>query len=158
MTCLFNRLLLLLRGNQEDSSVLHQLGGHGLSCDHQGGGGPGGQGRHNACLSLKTKIILIFMQNVYVSDTGNQIILKVNLADKSCIPFGWTGRYAGPGKFCFAFPAPDQVMVFTDHSVISFLMDGTPCQSIILEEEVVDASSLHDTILVAEKNSIREYD
>ena len=42
------------------------------------------------------------MQNVYVSDTGNQIILKVNLADKSCIPFGWTGRYAGPGKFCFA--------------------------------------------------------
>ena len=97
------------------------------------------------------------MQNVYVSDTGNQIILKVNLADKSCIPFWWTGRYAGPGIFRFEFPAPDQVMVFTDHSVISFLKDGAPCQSVILEEEVLDARILHGAILVAEITNIKDF-
>ena len=96
------------------------------------------------------------LQNVYVSDTGNQMVMKVNLADKSCIPFGWTGRYAGPGIFRFALTAPDQVMVFTDHSVISFLKDGTPCQSIILEEEVLDTRILHGAILVAEKTNIKD--
>ena len=97
------------------------------------------------------------MQNVYVNDTDNQMVMKVNLADKSCIPFGWTARYAGPGIFRFAFTALDQVMVFTDHSVISFLKDGTPCQSIILEEEVLDARILHGAILVAEKNNIKDF-
>ena len=85
---------------------------------------------------------------MYVSDTGNQMVMKVNLADKSCIPFGWTGRYAGPGIFRFALTAPDQVMVFGD---------GTPCQSIILEEEVLDARILHGAILVAEKTNIKDF-
>ena len=84
-------------------------------------------------------------------------MVDTRLADKSCIPFGWTGRYAGPGIFRFAFTAPDQVMVFTDHSVISFLKDGTPCQSIILEEEVLDARILHGAILVAEKTNIKDF-
>ena len=94
---------------------------------------------------------------MYVSDTGNQMVMKVNLADKSCIPFGWTGRYAGPGIFRFAFPAPDQVMVFTDHSVISFLKDGTPRQSLVLDEGVSDCNISFDTIYVAEMKLIRKY-
>ena len=157
MTCLFNRLLLLLRGNQKDSPLLHQLGGHGLISDQQGEGGPGGQGRHKACYCLKLIILANPTQNVYVSDTGNQVIIKVSLEDKACAPFGWTGRYSGPGAFSFAVPAPDQVLVFTDHSVISFLKDGSPCHSVILEEEVVDAISLPDTVFVAEALAIRDF-
>ena len=57
-------------------------------------------------------------QDVYISDTGCQMLYKVNLPDSSCVPFGWRGRYAGPGKFCFAFPTRDRVLVFTDHSAV----------------------------------------
>ena len=78
-------------------------------------------------------------QDVYISDTCCQMLYKVNLPDSSCVPFGWRGRYAGPGKFSFAFPTRDRVMVFTDHSVITFLKDDTPCQSIILDDAITDA-------------------
>ena len=54
--------------------------------------------------------MLIYIQDVYISDTGCQMVLKVNIGDGSCVPFGWKGAYSGPGKFIFAFPAPDKVM------------------------------------------------
>ena len=36
-------------------------------------------------------------------------------------------------------PGKDRVLVFTDHSVIKFTSDGTPCESIILDSPVNDA-------------------
>ena len=93
---------------------------------------------------------------MYVSDIGNQTLIKVNLADKSCIPFGWRGRYSGPGTFRLALPVNDQVMVFTDHSVISFLEDGTPCQSLILDEGIADANNSFGTTFVAEAKTIKK--
>ena len=70
----------------------------------------------------------------------------MNISDSSCVPFGWKGRYAGPGKFSFAFPAPDKVMVFTDHSVITFMKD----------EAIVDAGMWADSVFVATNTSVRE--
>ena len=95
-------------------------------------------------------------QDVYISDTGCQMLYKVNLPDSSCVPFGWRGRYAGPGKFCFAFPTRDRVLVFTDHSVITFLKDGTPCQSIILDDAIIDAGIWADTLYVSTDKCVRE--
>ena len=77
--------------------------------------------------------MLIYIQDVYISNTGCQMVLKVNIGDGSCVPFGWKGAYSGPGKFIFAFPAPDKVMLFTDHSVINILKNDTPCESILLD-------------------------
>ena len=58
----------------------------------------------------------------------------------------------------FAFPASDMVMVFTDHSAICFLKDGTPCESIILDEEVGDAGMWSDdTVLVSASKSVDEF-
>ena len=108
-------------------------------------------------LTLKPNIYQYLLQNVYVSDSGNQVIMVVNVANKSCIPFGWSGRYSGPGTFRLALPADDQVLVFTDHSVISFLKDGTPCQSLVLDEGVSDCNISFDTIYVAEMKLIRKY-
>ena len=107
--------------------------------------------------TLKPNLYQYLLQCVYVSDSGNQTIMVVNVADKSCIPFGWTGRYTGPGIFRLALPADDQVLVFTDHSAISFLMDGTPCESLVLDEGVSDSNLSFDTIFVAESNLIRKY-
>ena len=59
-------------------------------------------------LTLKPNIYQYLLQNVYVSDSGNQVIMVVNVADKSCILFGWIGRYSGPGTFRLALPADDQ--------------------------------------------------
>ena len=79
----------------------------------------------------------------------------MNISDSSCVPFGWKGRYAGPGKFSFAFPASDRVMVFTDHSMITFLKDDKPCESIILDKAIVDAELWADTVFVATSTNIR---
>ena len=84
------------------------------------------------------------------------MLYKVNLPDGSCVPFGWRGRYAGPGKFSFAFPICDRVMVFTDHSVITFLKDGQPCQSIILDDAITDAGLWADVLYVSTDKSVRE--
>ena len=92
-----------------------------------------------------------------MSDSGNQTIMVVNVADKSCSPFRWSGRYTGPGTFRLALPVNDHVLVFTDHSAISFLMDGTPCESLVLDEGVSDSNLSFDTIFVAESNLIRKY-
>ena len=93
---------------------------------------------------------------MYISDAGCQKIYKVNISDSSCVPFGWKGRYAGPGRFSFAFPAPDKVMAFTDHSVITFMKDDKPCESIILDEAIVDAGMWADSVFVATNTNVRE--
>ena len=46
--------------------------------------------------------MVISIQDVYISDTGCQMVLKVN---------------TGPGKFIFAFPAPDKVQVLIKMSL-----------------------------------------
>ena len=84
------------------------------------------------------------------------MLYKVNLPDSSCVPFGWRGRYAGPGKFSFAFPTCDRVMVFTDHSVITFLKDDKPCHSIILDDAITDAGLWADVLYVSTDKSVRE--
>ena len=38
-----------------------------------------------------------------------------------------------------AIPVTEKVCVFTDHSCILFLKDGTPCESILLDNSVKDA-------------------
>ena len=53
----------------------------------------------------------------------------------------WRGRYTGPGSLQFALPSGDLVYIFTDHSYISFLKDGTPCESVILDDPVKDAGA-----------------
>ena len=46
-----------------------------------------------------------------------------------------------------------------DHSAISFLDDGTPCESLVFDEEVevVDAVRWGDAVYVAELNEIKEF-
>ena len=83
--------------------------------------------------------------------------MKVNLADGSCVPFGWKGRYAGPGKFIFAFPTPDKVMMFTDHSVINVTKDDTPCESVLLDEVIVNAKLWQNTVFVSTEKSVYEF-
>ena len=84
-------------------------------------------------------------------------MMKVSLVGSSCVAFGWEGRYTGPGQIKFAFPTNDRVHVFTDHSTITFLKDGTPCESIILDEEVSDAGMWEkDTIYVSVSKSVAE--
>ena len=95
---------------------------------------------------------------MYVSDPGCQVTMKVSLVGSSCEAFGWEGRYTGPGTMKFAFPSSDRVFVFTDHSAISFLKDGTPCESIILDEEVSDAGMWEDnTLHVSVSTSVTEF-
>ena len=95
-----------------------------------------------------------------MSDMGSQQVIKVNLKDNSCTPFGqvllcqnsdfyfemfndrWSGRYCGPGSFCLAVPVAEQVVIITDHSVIFFLKDGTPCESVILDKPIIDAGKM----------------
>ena len=98
--------------------------------------------------------MVIFIQDVYISDTGCQMVLKVNIDDGSCVPFGWKGAYTGPGKFIFAFPAPDKVMLLTDHSVINVLKNDTPCESILLDDTILDANLWVDTVFVSTENSV----
>ena len=101
--------------------------------------------------------MLIYIQDVYISDTGCQMVLKVNIGDGSCVPFGWKGAYSGPGKFIFAFPAPDKVMIFTDHSGINILKNDTPCESILLDEIILDAKLWVDTVFVSTENSVTQF-
>ena len=93
-----------------------------------------------------------------MSDPGLQVVMKVCLVGSSCVAFGWEGRYAGPGLLKFAFPATDRVFVFTDHSTITFLKDGTPYESIILDEEISDAGmwAEDDNIYVSMSKSVEE--
>ena len=78
--------------------------------------------------------------------------MKVSLPGGSCTSFGWEGMYTGP------FPASDRVMVFTDHSAISFLKYGTPCESIILDKEVGDAGMWsEDTVIVSVSKTVEEF-
>ena len=79
----------------------------------------------------------------------------MNISDSSCVPFGWKGRYAGPGKFSFAFPSHDNGMAFTGHSTRSFLKDDKPRESIILDEAIVDSELWADTVFVATSTNIR---
>jgi hypothetical protein len=51
----------------------------------------------------------------------------------------WKRRYSGPGNFTFAVPVAKMVYVFKDHSLIIFLPNGTPCESIILDMPIIDA-------------------
>ena len=101
--------------------------------------------------------MLIYIQDVYISDTGCQMVLKVNIGDGSCVPFGWKGAYSGPGKFIFAFPAPDKVMLFTDHSVINILKNDTPCESILLDDIILDAKLWVDTVFVSTENAVTQF-
>ena len=94
---------------------------------------------------------------MYISDTGCQMVLKVNIGDGSCVPFGWKGSYSGPGKFIFAFPAPDKVMLFTDHSVINILKNDTPCESILLDDIILDAKLWVDTVFVSTENAVTQF-
>ena len=91
---------------------------------------------------------------MYLSDPGCQVVMKVSLPGGSCTSFGWEGRYSGPGYMKFAIPASDRVILFTDHSAISFLKDGTPCESILLDEEVGDAGMWANKVFVSASKSI----
>ena len=51
----------------------------------------------------------------------------------------WSGRYTGPGNIMLAIPVTEKVCDFTDHSFNLFLKDGTPCESIILDNSFKDA-------------------
>ena len=62
-----------------------------------------------------------------------------------------------PAYIMFAFPAPDKVMMFTDHSMISVLKDDTPCESVLLDEIIVDASLWVDTVFVSTENSVTQF-
>ena len=64
--------------------------------------------------------------------------MNVNII-KKCTLNRWSGRYLGPGIFRFAVPAAEHVSVFTDHSVITFLKDGTACESVLLDKPIIDA-------------------
>ena len=113
---------------------------------------------HNLPNSYYSIPCLPFVKAVYVSDPGSQMVMKFSLPGGSCTSFGWEGRYTGPGSMKFAFPAADRVMVFTDHSAISFLKDGTPCESIILDEEVGDAGMWsEDTVIVSVSKTVEEF-
>ena len=100
---------------------------------------------------------MFYIQDVYISDTGCQMVLKVNIGDGSCVPFGWKGAFSGPGKFIFAFPAPDKVMLFTDHSVINVLKNDTPCESILLDDIILDAKLWVDTVFVSTENAVTQF-
>ena len=62
--------------------------------------------------------------------------------------FRWTGRYLGPGKMYFAIPSTNFVSIFTDHSLLTFKFDGTPCESILLDKPMVDAGKNYIEVLV----------
>ena len=96
---------------------------------------------------------------MYLSDLGCQIVIKVSIHGSSCVPFGWYGRYTGPGRFKFALPTSDRVLVFTDHSALIFRKDGTRCESIILDEDedATDAGMWRDTVLISVAKTVREF-
>lgn len=41
-----------------------------------------------------------------------------------------------------AVPLAEQVVIITDHSAIFFLKDGTPCESVLLDNPITDAGKL----------------
>ena len=116
--------------------------------------------RYSPLPEPETNIKYSYVQDVYVSDIGCQLVIKVNLKENSCFPFGycspvsynfsgfkmfdnrWSGRYCGPGSFCLAVPIAEQVVIITDHSAIYFLKDGTPCESVLLDKPITDAGKM----------------
>ena len=59
--------------------------------------------------------------------------------------------------FDFAIPAGDYVIVFTDHSAIYFLKDGTPCESVLLDDRIIDAAYFGKELFVANNTDIRKF-
>ena len=95
-----------------------------------------------------------------MSDNGCQFVLKVGINSSSCVSFGWDGQYIGPGRFKFALPTSDGVFVFTDHCALIFRKDGTPCESVLLDEHeaVNDAGIWHDdTVFMSVGKTIKRF-
>ena len=74
-----------------------------------------------------------------------------------------------------AIPVTDKVYIFTDHSCIIFLKDGTPCESILLDNSDKDAGICNicicseffnslfadfwmDTLFIADEEEILAFD
>ena len=55
-------------------------------------------------------------------------------------------------------PVQDRVLVFTDHSVVKFTLDGTPCDSILLDFPVTDAvMDQTKNVFVAQGDIIKKF-
>ena len=86
-----------------------------------------------------------------MSDEGCQMAMCVNLLSNSCTSFG-------PGHFTFMLPMQDRVLVFTDHSLMKFTLDGLPCESILLDYPVTDAvMDKTKNIFVAQGDIIKKF-